>query len=73
MEHPRFCRERSEPKCTCPSELRKERGRIEDPPDLLPPRLHPPVADTLAFVKAKEEFKQQMNFQGLLYRFGYGC
>nr|XP_045599239.1 protein FAM135A-like isoform X1 [Procambarus clarkii] len=60
-------RERSEPKCTCPSELRKERGRMEDPPDLLPPRLHPPVADTLAFVKAKEEFKQQINFQGLLY------
>ncbi|KAK8406692.1 hypothetical protein O3P69_007339 [Scylla paramamosain] len=60
-------RERSEPKCTCPSELRKERGRLEDPPDVLPPRLHPPVADTLAFVKAKEEFKQQMNFQGLLY------
>ncbi|KAG0721956.1 Protein FAM135B [Chionoecetes opilio] len=60
-------RDRSEPKCTCPSELRKERGRLEDPPDVLPPRLHPPVADTLAFVKAKEEFKQQMNFQGLLY------
>ncbi|XP_064082168.1 protein FAM135A-like isoform X2 [Macrobrachium nipponense] len=60
-------RERGEPKCTCPSELRKERGRLEDPPDLLPPKLNPPVADTLAFVKAKEDFKQQINFQGLLY------
>ena len=49
--------------------LAEERVRMEDPPpDLLPQKLTPPVPDTLAFVKAKEEFKQVMNFQGLLYR-----
>ena len=47
-----------------------DEDRMEDPqpPDLLPQKLIPPVPDTLAFVKAKEEFKQVMNFQGLLYR-----
>ncbi|KAF2360928.1 Protein FAM135 [Trinorchestia longiramus] len=46
----------------------EERLRMEDPPpDLLPQKLTPPVPDTLAFIKAKEEFKQTMNFQGLLY------
>ncbi|RXG60246.1 hypothetical protein Avbf_03156, partial [Armadillidium vulgare] len=59
---------RTEPKCTCPTELRKERIRTEEPPpDLLPQKLSPPVPDTLAFLKAREEFKQQINFQGLLY------
>ncbi|XP_018014414.1 uncharacterized protein LOC108671384 [Hyalella azteca] len=48
--------------------LPEERLRMEDPPpDLLPQKLTPPVPDTLAFIKAKEEFKQTMNFQGLLY------
>ncbi|XP_076055096.1 protein FAM135A isoform X3 [Oratosquilla oratoria] len=60
---------RSEAKCTCPSEVRKERTKLDEQPDLLPPKLTPPVADTVAFIKAKEEFKQQINFQGLLYRY----
>ena len=55
-------------------EGRSERGRKEGmgpPPDLLPQQLTPPVADTVAFVKAKEDFKQMINFQGLLYRSVY--
>ena len=50
-------------------EQRETRAMIvaQPPPDLLPPKLTPPVPDTLAFLKAKEDFKEAMNFQGLLY------
>ena len=50
---------------------RHEEGPREpprDPPDVLPPKMVAPVADSLAFTKAKDDFMANINFQGLLYR-----